>query len=86
MARVIHDAVSADAPPNLALIKAYDYDVGGNLIYEGWAVPGTATSAAAWSIRKNSYTGSNLTLTQWANGNSAFVNVWDNRATTVVYS
>lgn len=80
------DTVAADAPPGLALQKLYDYDVGGNLIYEGWAPCGIATAAAAWAIRKNTMSGSNLAATQWADGNTNMDNVWDNRATTVVYA
>lgn len=77
--RTIHDAVSADAPPEFALQKAYAYD-GDNMVYEGWAAPGVATSASGWAIRKNTYSGSNVVATQWAGGNGAFANIWDNRA------
>lgn len=71
----------ADAPPE-AWTKRYDYDGSGNLIYEGWApaFTGAATSAAVWAIRKFTYSGSNLTTIQWADGDERNNNVWDNRA------
>lgn len=81
MPRVIRESISIDAPPQYALIKMYAYN-GTDLVYEGWANPGTATSAAAWSIRKNVYGGSpsSLSASLWADGNTDFDNVWDNRA------
>lgn len=62
------------------------YDASSNLIYEGWAVPGSATSAAVWLIAKYDYDGSNnLTTTTWAytSGFPAgeFNQVWDNYLT-----
>jgi YD repeat-containing protein len=57
-----------------------DYDGSGNLIYLGRALTGSATSSAVWAIRKLSYDGSgNLLTIQWANGNTNYTNVWDNR-------
>jgi len=48
-----------------------------NIEYIGKAVPGTATSAASWQIRKlDSTTGTVMT---WADGNNDFDNIWDNR-------
>lgn len=51
--------------------------------YHCEAVPGIASSAASWRI-------SRLTLATgvvlWADGNSSFDNIADNRATTQVYS
>jgi YD repeat-containing protein len=64
-----------------SFIKRFGYDVSNNLIYEGSAVPGTATSAAAWAIRKYTYDGSgNATGINWAGGNTLMVNIWDNAA------
>ena len=63
--------------------KQYAYDSNGNLQYEGFAVPGSATSAAVWAIRKFTYTSMSpyQTLTEtWAGGSSSFTNIWDNRA------
>lgn len=48
--------------------------------YLGHAVPGTATSAATWRIQKLTFGAGGDVSTQWADGNSNFDNVWDNRA------
>lgn len=72
----------SEAPPKTGFTKQYDYDGAGNLIYEGFsmAVWGSATSAAQWAIKKNTYNGSNqLTASQWCNGSTSFLNVWTNR-------
>ena len=49
-------------------------DVGGGVLYAGEALPGTAESALAWRIKKVTSGG-----VFWANGNSSFVNAWDDR-------
>ena len=54
-------------------------DVGGGVTYIGEALPGTATSSASWSIKRLTETGDDLVLV-WADGNSDFDNIWDNRA------
>lgn len=42
---------------------------------------GPVSSGAYWAIRKNTYNGSSqITATQWANGNTQMINIWDNRA------
>jgi hypothetical protein len=46
--------------------------------YVGEAEAGTATSAAAWRIKRIS-TASGTSI-QWADGDTLFNNVWDNRA------
>lgn len=48
-------------------------------IYIGKADTGTATSAASWRIKRVQETGGEV-ITQYADGNSNFDNVWDNRA------
>lgn len=60
-------------------ITVFDYDGSGNIIYEGHASPGQAKSAATWQIKKFVYTGSNITDILWADGNTNFDNVWNNR-------
>lgn len=75
-----------DAPPAVAAVHLYDYDESGNRIYAGWAVPGTATSAAAWAIQQSTYDdANNLLSVKWARGSSAYTNVWNNRA-SLAYS
>lgn len=60
---------------------------GTNLIYKGYARPGTATSEERWQISRLTYDGSdNITAIEWpqnASGNSSseFTFEWDNRAT-----
>lgn len=54
---------------------------GDNVIYEGKAMVGTATSASGWMIRKYTYDGDNVTQRNWAPFNS----IWDNRA-SLTYS
>ena len=53
---------------------------GGLPVYEGFAPAGTATSAASWQIKRNTWTNNQLTAVEWADGNTNFDNVWDNRA------
>ena len=64
----------------VAYTKAMDFDGGANPVYIGYAVPGTAKSAAAWRIQKLTYSGSNVTDIQLANGSPDFTAVWNNRA------
>lgn len=58
-------------------------DAGSGITYVGESVPGTATSAAAWRIRRITETGSDVTI-QWA-ALAAFTQIWDNRA-SLTYS
>ena len=52
-----------------------------NIQYEGWAGPGTATSAAKWIIAKHTYNSNNyLIQTSWA-GHGGDDQIWDNHAT-----
>lgn len=55
-----------------------EYDIGATVIYVGYAPRGTATSAAAWTIKKTALdvTG-NPTSTLW----TSVTAIWDNRAT-----
>ena len=71
------------APPDPPYTKRYAYDGANNLEYEGWVKTSAnaATSDAAWAIKRYSYDGANkLTAEQFADGNNAEDNVWDNRA------
>lgn len=53
-------------------------DTGGGVTYVGEAVPGTASSAAAWRIKRIVETGSDIAVT-WASGSDAFNKSWDAR-------
>ncbi len=54
-------------------------EVSSTVNYIGIAVGGTATSAAAWQIKKLSVTGT-VTSILLAGGSASFTNIWDNRA------
>jgi len=63
----------------------YDYDSNDNCIYIGKANIGTVTSVASWQIARLTWTagtvsGFNCTAQEWADGDMAFDNIWDNRA------
>lgn len=53
-------------------------EVSATVTYIAEAAPGSATSAAAWRVRRITKTGT-VTLTEWADG-GAFSQVADNRA------
>ncbi len=55
--------------------------VANQLIYKGFARPGTATSEAKWQIAKITYDGTDITEVNWAQGSSEFNYVYDDRAT-----
>ena len=82
----INQDVSSDAPPNSAYVKIFDY-AAHVIQYEGWAQTGNTplTSQAIWAIKKYTYTSGDLTSITWADGNTQLDNIWDNRATMVVY-
>ncbi len=47
-------------------------------VYVGKALIGSATSGALWRVKKVIITGSSRAST-WADGNSNYDNIWDNR-------
>lgn len=53
-------------------IHRYTYD-SGNLIYHGWAAPGTADASVGWCIEKFTYDESNQVLTSNLPQNAAGV-------------
>ena len=61
--------------------KRIEYDVSDNPIYVGYAAPGSASSAAAWFITKQTFDGNdNMTRQQMANDKPSFDQVYDDRA------
>jgi len=49
-------------------------------IYYGFAVAGSATGQAVWSIRRETKTKENdIVIVEWADGNELFDNIWDER-------
>ena len=71
--------------PQCDYAKEIDYDGSGNVLYIGLALPGSSKASAAWKISKLSYSGTDVTEILWADGNTLFDNVWNNRA-TYIYS
>lgn len=61
----------------------YDY-VDATTSYLGEAVPGSLSSAAVWRVKLLTFAGDDVTVT-YADGDSDFDNVWDNRA-SLTYS
>ncbi len=57
------------------------------ILYDGLAKRKNASAAGAvWQIKKVTFDGSgNATAVMWADGNELYDNIWNNRATTVVY-
>ncbi len=53
---------------------------GNGFTYVGFAIPGSATSAAIWKIKRVDESVLNDVKIEWADGNISFDNVWDNRA------
>ena len=65
----------ADAPKYKHIIDTPD----ATTQYNGFAEPGTATSAASWLITKQTISGNVITI-EFANGSREFNQIWDNRA------
>lgn len=54
----------------------------GDIVYFGFATPGTATSAASWLIVRADETNYPEELNvEWAEGETTFTKAWDDRAT-----
>lgn len=58
--------------------RAERYDKTNGTAYHGWAACGTATSEAKWRIRRIVTTGDDVVI-DWADGDSNYDNIWDNR-------
>ncbi len=53
------------------------YDIQDDVIYVGRAHTATATSSAAWTIKRTTLVDGNPTVTQWSSATA----IWDNRVT-----
>lgn len=62
--------------PNLAIVVD---EASATVLYVGKAVIGTGTSAATWQVMQVTTAGV-ITTIAWADGDSGFDNIWDNRA------
>lgn len=71
--------VAQQVTPLDATLQALIDEASGTVTYVGEANPGTATATAEWRIQKID-TSANPISVKWADGNTSFDNVWDNRA------
>lgn len=71
----LEDNIETRSMPMKTIIDKAAADVN----YFGFALPGTATSAAAWRIQKLTVVG-NVSTFEWADGNGNLDNIWDARA------
>ena len=56
--------------------------VGGIVVYQGWAVIGSAEADSVWLISKLTYDGNGFFENRvWADGEDTFDKIWDSRAT-----
>jgi hypothetical protein len=60
------------------MLKILTDEVGPTYNYYGWAQLGTQSSASAWRIMR--LTNGTLGAVEFADGNTNFDNIWDNRA------
>ena len=58
--------------------KLLQVDSVGTTTYLGYADAGSITSAAIWAVKRIVETGSDVSIT-WADGDTGFDNIWDNR-------
>jgi hypothetical protein len=86
--RDIHEQINAlqDEVAVTYYATRYDQDAATpTLAYLGKALVGSATSAAIWQIQKLVFGADGDVTITWADGNSAFDNIWDDRA-SLTYS
>lgn len=64
--------------------QTFDNSGGSNgqlVLYAGRAFPGSSKASAVWQIYKLTYDSNDSVIDiQWADGNSDFDNIWNNRA------
>ena len=78
---IINNLIQEASVSNEGNLKAFDYDISGNLVYLGRALPGSSQGESVWQISKFIYDiDNNLISILWANGNTSFLNIWNNRA------
>jgi YD repeat-containing protein len=80
---IIVDNFSGTPQEGRGLTVRMDYGArtDGQPIFVGWAPPGKATSDAVWKISQQTYDANNqMTSRLWADGDTFYDNVWDNRA------
>ena len=60
-----------------SLLVRVEYNAKHLPIYIGHAVPGTPSDEAKWRIKRLTYNGTDMTLREFADGNTSFHAVWD---------
>ena len=70
---------------SLNLAQQFAYNSDSLVEYAGEAAPGSTTASSVWRIKKLTYSGTNLSKIEFADGNTNFDNVWDNHA-SLLYS
>jgi hypothetical protein len=60
-------------------ITTIAYDSDNKIEFIGTAEPGSSKGDAVWKISKMTYDGDNLIDIQFADGDLAYDNIWDNR-------
>lgn len=78
--KVLHDVATSSATYATIVDEA-----SATVTYVGKAKLGTAQASALWQIFKITESGSTITTITWADGNSNFDNVWNDRA-SLTYS
>ena len=89
--QVLNSLVDADAALDVRVtcledvvlaLAAQRIDEVGTLFYIGTADAGTLDAASTWRIKRVTFTtpGQDDSDTEWADGNTNFDNIWDNRA------
>ena len=73
-----YEVVTTLVAPPVGLALELD-EASATVTYVGEAAAGSATAGAAWRIKRITTTGADLSV-QWADGDTNFDNVWDNRA------
>lgn len=64
---------------DMVYARRIDFTTNDTIIYKGEATVGSLESSAVWRIRRITIAGDNDTSEQWADGDSLFNNIWDNR-------
>lgn len=77
---VVLDEIFETIVPEDAVPYATAIDTVGSVIYKGEANPGSDVAGAVWRIRRISFTDNSQDVyVEWADGSSAFTQVWDDR-------
>jgi hypothetical protein len=73
-----YEVATTNAPAPALYALELD-EASATVTYVGEAEAGSATSGAVWRVKRITTTGADLSI-KWADGDTLFDNVWDNRA------